>query len=568
MATMLPAVRHEEIVHDSERLVYEALEALPAPYVVMHSYPWLRPNRSLLHEKLREGEADFLVLHPQRGMLVIEVKGGEPRLDGRTWYRGRNEMRDPFDQARRNRYALLDAVKERTKGRLDRGSFTHGDVVVFPHHRYRGALPLNADPAILIDAGGLRDLTARIDAAFTAWGGQRGPHTPDDYRALLDALLPKLQLIRCVGADIDAEGAKLLRLTTDQQATMRGLLASDRVLVEGGAGSGKTLLALEFAVSLAEQGSRALLLCYNRHLAAWLQEQAAAEPRLRQADGVLTIATFHSFALQVARAARVDFDVPKTDAEEFWNSEAPMVLEQAIDVLSGTPGEVSFDAIIVDEAQDFFTDWWVTIEGLLVGRDKGRLYVFMDLHQSLRGVQTRPPVALPARFKLDTNCRNTRAIARSAARFIGVDVTLLPSAPDGEAPAVHKASSAHSHSGLVQNELRRLFGMGVAPSQIALIGPRNLQNGSLSRVTAVERAPLVADAAAWRLGEGVLVTTSRAFKGLEADIVILYDLYSFNELFTRTDLYIAWTRAKHRLVAICHGAEVREQIEAALAGVL
>ena len=120
-------------------------------------------------------------------------------------------------------------------------------------------------------------------------------------------------------------------------------------------------------------------------------------------------------------------------------------------------------------------------------------------------------------------------------------------------------------SGLVQAEVRRLFAMGVKPSQIALIGPRALTRGSLSRVTAIDGTPLSSDAAAWRSGGGVLVTTARAFKGLEADVVVLYDLQGFGERFTRTDLYVAWTRAKHRLIAICHGAEVRAEIEAALA---
>jgi DNA helicase IV len=50
----------------------------------------------------------------------------------------------------------------------------------------------------------------------------------------------------------------------------------------------------------------------------------------------------------------------------------------------------------------------------------------------------------------------------------------------------------------------------------------------------------------WRRGAGVLVTTARTFKGLEADVVIAYGLAAFGALFTPTDLYVAWTRARHR----------------------
>ena len=141
---------------ESERLVLAAFQNLSSEYIVLHSLsPWLRPERDLESEPLREGEADFVVLHPERGMLIMEVKGGFPELRDRRWYRSGREMKDPFRQAQRNRYALLKAVEERTGRRINRDMFTYGDVVVFPHCQYQGELPLNADARTFIDASGL-----------------------------------------------------------------------------------------------------------------------------------------------------------------------------------------------------------------------------------------------------------------------------------------------------------------------------------------------------------------------------------------------------------------------------
>jgi superfamily I DNA/RNA helicase len=81
----------------------------------------------------------------------------------------------------------------------------------------------------------------------------------------------------------------------------------------------------------------------------------------------------------------------------------------------------------------------------------------------------------------------------------------------------------------------------------------------------VDGVPLIDDAIDWRRGAGVLVTTARAFKGLEADVVIAYGLAGFGALFTPTDLYVAWTRARHRLILICQSGEIRAAVEAALA---
>jgi hypothetical protein len=564
MARVIPDTKPEDIPHDSERVVYEALRALPAGYVVLHSFPWLRPRRDLAAEPLVEGEADFVVLHPERGMLVLEVKGGVPELRGRTWFRGNAEIRDPFEQARRNRYALVDAIEERSRGRIGRGIFTHGDVVVFPHCRYSGPLPLNTDPRLLLDSRATPEIGARIESAFEAWQRRPTSLTPSQFSELLDALMPKLRLMRSVSADLAAEGQRIVQVTEDQRTTLQGLLASDRVLVEGGAGSGKTLLAVEFGVSLAVSGARVLLLCFNRHLATWLQEQARGDPRLRSAPGSLEVSTFHSFALSLAQRARVEFVVPSDNAEAFWDAEVPLILEQALDLLRAGAGAPLYDAVVVDEAQDFSPDWWVTVESLTRGARHGRLYAFLDLHQSLRGDPRLPSVPLQTKFRLTTNCRNTRAIARSASRIVGAEITLLAGTPEGEAPSLCRAATAAADAGIVLGEVRRLFGGGLEARQIVLIGPAARANGSLARFAEVDGVPLVDNASDWRRGGGVLVTTARAFKGLEADVVILYDLSGFGAAFSTTDLYVAWTRARHRLVCVCHGAEARAKIEAIL----
>jgi hypothetical protein len=565
VARFIPDVKSESISHDSERVVYEALRQLPDEFFVLHSFPWLRPIRDLAAEPLREGEADFIVLHPDLGLLVLEVKGGVPDLRDRTWFRGGKEMRDPFDQARRNRYALLDAVEERTGRRIHRGMFTHGDVVVFPHCVYDGTLPLNTDSRILLDARSLPEVSLHLNHAWDAWQRKQSTLTVSQFRELLESLMPKLRLLRCVGTEIAAESARIVQITQDQQATLQGLLESDRVLIEGTAGSGKTLLALEFAISLSSSGNKVLLLCFNKHLAIWLKEHVKSDMRLRGRENHLEITTFHSYAFKLARRANVEFEIPSQDANQFWDEEVPLILEQALDILEESRQAPLFDAVVVDEAQDFSRDWWVTVESLTRhGRD-GKLYIFLDLHQSLRGESRLPPVPLPTRFKLMTNCRNTRAIARSASRISRSKITLLPGSPEGEAPAIRRASTPQSEAGIVLAEVRGLIRTGITSRQLVLIGPTTYEKGALSRFNEIEGVPLVSEAASWRRGEGILVTTARSFKGLETDIVIIYDLSGFSNAFTQTDLYVAWTRARHRLIIICHGIEIRAAVEEALA---
>ncbi|KYF63571.1 hypothetical protein BE11_38325 [Sorangium cellulosum] len=127
------------------------------------------------------------------------------------------------------------------------------------------------------------------------------------------------------------------------------------------------------------------------------------------------------------------------------------------------------------------------------------------------------------------------------------------------------AATAVAEAGLVLSEVRQLLQQGIKPQQLALLGAASYAKGPLARHAAVDGVPLVDDAVGWRRGAGVLVTTARAFKGLEADVVVAYGLSGFDALFTPTDLYVAWTRARHRLVLVCQSGEVRATVEAALA---
>src|SRR5436309_368752 len=101
MARLIPSVDIDSIANLPERDVARALvEGLGDGCLIYHSYPWLRPERDHRGQEkyLREGEADFVVLIPERGMLVLEVKGGDIQYDadGHRWFRcmPRGELKD------------------------------------------------------------------------------------------------------------------------------------------------------------------------------------------------------------------------------------------------------------------------------------------------------------------------------------------------------------------------------------------------------------------------------------------------------------------------------------------
>jgi hypothetical protein len=575
MARMYPDVPPSEIEHTSEEPVYVALrDQLGDEYSVLHSYPWLRPWRG---DALLEGEADFVLVHPQRGILVLEVKGGDTiRHDGRRWFRetasGSKEFQDPFVQARKNMHALLDIVRERSGRRLGKEHVPHGYAVVFPHLDYEGSPPPHADRAIIISRKHLPMLAQAIETAYMAWTDEASAVKPlghEQCRMLVhDCLMPKFRVFRPAGPDISKASERLLELTETQAQVFEGLYAQDRVLVEGVAGSGKTFLALHRAQAFAREGKRTLFVCYNKELAAWLRAHVEEDPTTAEFRGLLTIKHFHALAADLTKEAGIAFKPatggPLTD--EFWNNEVPDLVEQAVLTLEGEGRASYFEAIVVDEAQDFCLGWWYALTQAVLSKPDGPLYAFLDPNQSLRGEVQWPEIQFTARFKLTMNCRNTRRIATASASVLSLTPHVFKRAPVGGTLRILRAGTDRHQKGLVLQELRSLLQReGVTPTQIAVIGPAAKDKGSLVDVSDVDGVPLVTSTLAWRAGGGVLVTTARSFKGLEAEVVILYDLGGFGPLFRREDLYVACTRAKAHLVAILHGEQCREVLAVAQA---
>jgi len=569
MARMFPEVAAEDLEHSSEAPVYEALrDGLPDDFIVLHSYPWLRPWRD--EGALSEGEADFVVLHPERGLLVLEVKGGENiRHDGRRWFRdnasGPKEFQDPFNQARRNMHALVSIIEERSGGRLRGSDFVHGYGVVFPHVDYDGDPPPNAGNAIVISRRNLPFIEGAIEAAYRAWTSHPRLIPRDRFHMLAyDCLMPRFRLFRPISADIGGIGEKLLELTEVQAQVFEGIYEHSRVLVKGVAGSGKTFIALHRAKSFAIAGQRTLFVCYNKALANWIHHRIIADPATETYRENLVVRHFHGLAADLAKDADLAFK-PESGGSfspEFWENEVPELIEQAAFVLAAQGVETLFDAIVVDEAQDFTLGWWMVLTQVLMGDPSGPLYAFMDPNQSLRGDPEILSQEFHATFNLRMNCRNTRRIAAASASLLALESSPFERAPKGIVPRIVRAPSSGSVKGLVLGELRRLLTReDVAPGQIAVIGPAAKKNGSLAGETSVDGVPLVTDPERWRSGDGVLVTTARSFKGLESDVVVLYDVSDFGTLFTREDLYVACTRPRASLIAVAEEGECRVALE-------
>lgn len=198
-----------------------------------------------------------------------------------------------------------------------------------------------------------------------------------------------------------------------------------------------------------------------------------------------------------------------------WRETAPFLLLNALEQVTDR-----FDAVVVDEGQDFCADWWIALEMINARGEKGPFYVFYDPAQNLYvGEQLSLP-DLGAPFDLPTNCRNTRQIAKTCSQIRGVDIAVRDEAPEGVESVVMTLPTPEARAKAIKQHLDDWLGKGkLKPSQIAILSPYDQSNSCLAGLTKVGKTDLCTNPNEWRSNKGVLVSTIRRFKGLEADAV-------------------------------------------------
>ena len=551
MARLIPKLDLSDISNDSERKIAEALvQQLPDSNIVIHGFNWTARNK---RGKIVEGECDCIVLDPEYGMLFIEVKGGiikflpEENEWVRVSYQAESDLpiKDPFGQVERNMYKIVNYIKQNYGD--DSFPCTFGFAVAFPDGQFQGQPPASAQREQIFDANTLNDLTTAVRRVLTSFSrGSRPKMDKQTFSRLKNALLPKYEIVPILCQSIEVQERMLYRATQDQQRILSVLAQQKFAAIEGGAGTGKTLLAVAKAQQLAEAGLRTLLVCYNRALKDWLVDTLTGE-----FEDLLSVQTYHNLVTELCEQTNVMFiDKENPPTQEMWDDVAPERLMDACDLLTT---DEKFDAVIVDEGQDFKNLWWTSLESVFRDpENKSAYYIFFDTRQNLfvKDEFELPP-ELPPPFSLTTNCRNTTSIAEHCASIIDEEVETRSSSPTGIPPEVHDsadwATGFRAAENLVQ-KLCRKDGDALEPSQITILTPGYAKREWPERF---RRFEVTDDMEKWRNNEAVLIASLHQFKGLESDAVVLLtptlpDIHGRYHI----ENYVARSRAKHVLHVI------------------
>lgn len=549
MARMIPKQPKADTKSQAELRLFAALETqLSNDYTVFHSVSWQLRDPS---SGVKDGETDFLVVHPNFGILIVEVKGGRIRYAGLEdqWYSNNEPIKDPFKQGRTNKYSLLQKLGELSAWR--NRWITIGYAAAFPDVAVKGDLRLDAPRELILDATDMAHLAEWVRQALAFLRGRRPDDTPlgaNGIAELIKTLSPSVDLPPLLSVEIEEQAQEQERLTREQFSMLDFLGRHRRAAISGCAGSGKTMLAYEKARRLAEQDFKVLLTCFN---------VALAERLLWESEGTrpanLTIVNFHRLADELVQQAGFTTGPYNTT---YFEKILPERLVEAVDKLGA-----QFDAIVVDEGQDFNDNWWLPLQCLLHDPDQGILYVFFDDNQNIyQGTEQIPLAAAP--FPLTHNCRNTQSIHQQVSQFYRSDVMPTAMGPQGRPVEQHSYPNPADLKRLLRQTLHRLIIDENVPAwDIVVLTPKSREHSQMWGFGALGNFRLV-DTPTDASGE-VHCTTIHKFKGLESPVVILAEIDNHQIWNLPALLYVGCSRARNHLTLLT-AADLSAKIAAQL----
>lgn len=526
-----------------EREVRRQLETqLPHDWFLICNVAWALKNDA---GYVRDGQSDFVVLAPDLGMAIVEVKGSRSirvASDG-IWYRREFNRRTgeegqevaiseaPPEQASRNMHTLVELVCKRLSLRHFPGAYAF--LVAYPNGVIKGDLDLY-DPSTLVMQRQMNQLTICIKSALEARGAQvsGGNFSRELAKTVAATISNSRFIVQAIDTQLDADDdvRDIAELTRQQFAALRGAFDLRSVAIVGPAGSGKTMLALWKLTALLEEGKRAVYVCFNKALAECLRIQ---NPGLSA-----EIVSVDRFFTQLVGSHRV----AATEGNYFHDILPQYVLDLAVDM----PAIQKYDAIIVDEGQDFGDARVIALIELL--KNGGQWLFFADWDQDVYGAGSTEVLGAEVTFRLYHNCRNTELTNTATNKYCAHSVRAMPGVPLGVPPSVIRCYPDGVMAARAWQTAYELSPKG----GVVILSPFKIGNSCLSGVRRGYGLQLTEDID--KLGKPgyVLFSTIKAFKGLEAENVILLhaDIPGRTPALTNRDLYVACTRAIGRLVIL------------------
>jgi len=557
MARMIPSDISPEVKSSAERKIFRWFKDDPGTegWIVLHSLGIAN------HKTVIYGEIDFVVIAPKLGIFALEVKGGRVRREDGVWYftnkynKLSSKKRGPFEQANDGIFSLMDNIKKKTGHKSQAGNILFGSGAMFPDIVFEVS-GTDAEQWQVFDQNDQGNVSRYIQRlsknARLKWEEHYGQmpleKLPDNKitKEIVNVLRGDFDKAISFATLINYSEEALVSLTREQFICLDQLEDNSRCLIEGPAGTGKTLMALEEVKRAVARGEKVAFFCFNNLLGNWLKyyfSMVSTDLRPR------FVGTFHSFMYQAVCQSGMPIHIPPEEQQQFFKEEMPIMALEAL-----TNNGIMYDKIIIDEAQDLLTpDYLDIFDAILIGGiARGKWSMFGDfIRQAIFDEQNNASKAKELveeytsfiKFKLKINCRNTKPIGEEIRYITGFEsLDYLVEKTDGPKVQYYVYKNEEDGVKTLEDILLCILNQNILAEKITILSPKRIEASLVAQVKKIKIVEYKPDEK-----ENVTFSTIQAFKGLENSVIILTDIETFEY---EKLMYVGLSRARSSLIII------------------
>jgi len=548
----------------SEKIPYEKFKNLKdKDLIIYYSRNYIYRT---FHNTLGDGEiADFFVIHPKKGIIFVESKKGiiSYNRESGLWFTNNKQLnKDPIQQAMEHRRKFLKKIKDETT--IDINIPTAHAVLFFETPKpeeLKKEFRFDIKPEMMMWREEFNNLENSLNKIFALQKSENFINQQDlnKIHTLFMGKDLKNPLKNILNA---SESDQNLHLSENQEQILSAMfdMFNKKIAIRGLAGTGKTILLAQRAVDVVNERKRVLILTKTKPLNKFLKLLT------KISDNRLTITHVDYFVRSVCKKFNEPYSHPRDadDTNEHFEQYNP---NKCLDMFEKYPEE-KYDLILVDEAQDFYKDWYEAL--CFAKKDDGQIVFFYDPFQEqindsmIASLEAAEDVT---KYPLKINFRNTFEINNLLQKLIKnfyPDSKLFYDKPlenHGEKPQLIEVNDRNDQIIKVTELINKLVNKEkIVPRDIAVIYDGSIKaptKNDLSITTEIKKNGLevisAEDYSEPYLNKSkencITLDSIRRFKGLEKTVIIVTNLGEINKD-TVKNLYTGLSRARAHLIII------------------
>ncbi len=559
MAKLLPPYIDKSCKSTGERMIFDMLkkESFTDDWIVLHSL-----NLSQ-HTTRLYGEIDFLLLIPNAGVFVMEVKGGDVRCTNGVWefidrHGNVNKNKSPFNQAREAMFSVQSEIKKEFGGKHKFNKIQFGFLVAFPQVVF-DKRSVEYEQWQIFDKSNyksnhesffkilIQQFTEKHKTQFWFSPKESLP-SKRDLEEICSFLRGDFERVRTSKERLTEFDTQVRTYTEEQFRILDSIQLNERSMTQGSAGTGKTMIAIESAIRAADEGNSVFLTCYNRIIGEWMQKQL-------QGWNNITVSSLHSYLFELTKG--FDYDKTQADTQGFFSRYLPNLMKEFFKI--GIKGK--FDKLIIDEGQDLIREEYLGLFDSMLngGLANGNWEIYGDFErQAIYSLLTKTEMldmlnsfGYHSRHLLKINCRNTKEIGEETSLISGFEkppflLEYLHGIPVG----YHFYKDEAHQKQLLCEQLKKISTESLPFNELVILSPKRFENSCMNSFSDFKTKEIKTANEISTTQNYFGFATVQSYKGMESNYILITDIEDLSSDIAKSLMYVGMSRARYGLILL------------------